>query len=129
MPGCEDVGSCGRLVLFPQEKRGFCDRLEDKTRGARHCCWGNRLPSVEAALASGAPLTHRPGRGREKDGISHRGQPQLLGKLYIRAVLTGLILSRDSVPGDHIYLSQRSHSTRKSHLGACGPRAGLPYFG
>lgn len=78
---------------LPPGEEGFCDRLQDKTRGARHCCWGNRLPSVEAALASGAPLTHRPGRGQEKDGISHRVQAQSPGKLYIRAVLTGLILS------------------------------------
>lgn len=79
---------------LPSGEEGFCDRLRDKTRGARHCCWGNRRPSVEAALASGAPLTHRPGRGQE-DGMPHRAQSQSPGTLYISGVLPGLILPRD----------------------------------
>lgn len=71
MPGCEAVGSVQRAGALPAGKEGFVTGWGTK-QGVPHCYWDNWLSSLEAAVALGAPLTHRPGRGQEKDAISHR---------------------------------------------------------
>lgn len=66
MPGCKDVGSPLQAGALTPGEEGFCDRLGIKTRGARHCYWGNCLAGVEAALGPWVPLTCWPERGQRR---------------------------------------------------------------
>ena len=69
MPGCKDVGLVLQAGAPTPGEEGFCDRLGNKTRGARH--WG-QLPGQCGGSFGPLGASHLLARKRaEKDGISY----------------------------------------------------------